>query len=144
MACPGCFAIARADDAVQWSLQFSNGIRGTRWILAVHGSSAWHEADLFFQVAGWRWWLIITGWRFGRWILWLSIQLGNSNPNWRIPSFFRGVETTNQTYDREKGEKMIEHEDHGQVGIHQLPVAVPREKLLLRVPLNNRPPKLKS
>ena len=28
---------------------------------------------------------------------------------------------------------MIEHEDHGQVGIHQLPVGVPREKVLLRV-----------
>ena len=31
-----------------------------------------------------------SGWWFGTWILFFS-YIGNSNPNWRIPSFFRGV-----------------------------------------------------
>ena len=40
----------------------------------------------------------ISGWWFGTWLLWLSIQLGISiHPNWRSPSFFqRGRSTTNQ------------------------------------------------
>ena len=29
--------------------------------------------------------------------LWLSHHIGKNNPNWRTPSFFRGLETTNQT-----------------------------------------------
>ena len=35
----------------------------------------------------------LSGWWFGTWLLWLSIQLGisSSQPNWRTPSFFRGV-----------------------------------------------------
>jgi hypothetical protein len=39
---------------------------------------------------------IYTGWCFGTWILWLSIYWEFHHPNWRTPSFFRGVETTNQ------------------------------------------------
>ena len=41
-------------------------------------------------------------WWFGTWLLWLSIlgfyfpYIGNKMNNWRTPSFFRGVETTNQ------------------------------------------------
>ena len=37
-----------------------------------------------------------TGWWFGTWILWLSIQLGISSSQLTF-IFFRGVETTNQT-----------------------------------------------
>ena len=36
----------------------------------------------------WLW--SISGWCFGTWILWLSIG-NNHYPNWRTPSFFKGV-----------------------------------------------------
>jgi len=32
-----------------------------------------------------------SGWWFGTWILWLSIYWACHHPNWRTPSFFRGV-----------------------------------------------------
>ena len=35
-----------------------------------------------------------SAWWFQTWLLWLSIQLGFYNPNWRTPSFFRGVGST--------------------------------------------------
>jgi hypothetical protein len=34
---------------------------------------------------------IWSGWWFGTWILYDFPYIGNSNPNWRTPSFFRGV-----------------------------------------------------
>ena len=33
----------------------------------------------------------ISGWWFGTWIWWLSIYWEFHHPNWRTPSFFRGV-----------------------------------------------------
>jgi len=36
-----------------------------------------------------------TGWCFGTWFLWLSIQLGMSSSLTFTPSFFRGVQTIN-------------------------------------------------
>jgi hypothetical protein len=44
------------------------------------------------------WWLVNSGWIdsqsgwwFGTWNLWLSIYWEGHHPNWRTPSFLRGV-----------------------------------------------------
>ena len=37
-----------------------------------------------------------AGWWFGTWILWLSISWECHHPNWRTPSFFRGVGLNHQ------------------------------------------------
>ena len=84
--------LVRELDATLLSL---NGIHGRRTF-----SSRAFEGS--FSVAlnwnDWRWdcafrlvWKIITGWWFGTFGLWLSIYWECHNPNWRTPSFFRGV-----------------------------------------------------
>ena len=43
-------------------------------------------------------WKSISGWWFGRWMLWLSIYWEFHNPNWRTPSCVGGVAKNHQPY----------------------------------------------
>ena len=73
---------------IWWSLwpRFGGAMDGNRWKPMV-----WYGLIWYLDVSGW-WWL--EPWNFE----WLSIYWECHHPNWRSPSFFRGIEITNQLW----------------------------------------------
>ena len=60
-----------------------------------------------------------AGWWFGTWILWLSISWECHHPNWRTPSFFRGVGLNHQVIGQSsnfKGKIAGKHHISGENG----------------------------
>ena len=95
--CPRAMVIHKKTGTVQtvesptsWFVEIGFTITrffGLSWLIRVNICQYWINSGLIMVNIGYLIWLVV--WNHG--ILWLSIYWECHHPNWRTPSFFRGV-----------------------------------------------------